>query len=98
MRYPCDELAVSNTKRLASVVAGAALALSFSGRARAATEAEATSPYDPVISTHGPVHLAVLGGFGFPRPLSIEGLVGVGDLVALGVEYSALPTMTIYGV
>jgi hypothetical protein len=43
------------------------------------------------------VRIGVLGGVGFPRPLAIEGLVKVERLVVLGLEYSALPTMTISG-
>jgi hypothetical protein len=45
-----------------------------------------------------PVHVAVLGGFGFPRPLAIDGLVIVREKVAVGVEYGALPPVTIAGV
>jgi len=47
------------------------------------------------------VHVArvgVLGGLGFPRPLAIEGLVGIANTVAVGAEYSFLPNTTINGV
>lgn len=44
------------------------------------------------------VRFGLLGGVGFPRPLSIEGLVDVKRLFAVGAEYSFLPQMTIAGV
>lgn len=44
------------------------------------------------------VGIGALGGVGFPRPLSIEALLRIEQTVALGVEYSALPKMTIAGV
>lgn len=49
---------------------------------------------------HHPEHvrIGVIGGIGFPRPLAIEGLVKLERIVALGVEYSALPTLTISSV
>lgn len=42
--------------------------------------------------------LGVLGGLGFPRPLAIEGMVKLEKVVALGVEYSVLPTFSVSGV
>jgi hypothetical protein len=39
--------------------------------------------------------IGALGGIGFPRPLEIEGMVKLENLVGLGVEYSALPGLTI---
>jgi hypothetical protein len=42
--------------------------------------------------------LGALVGVGFPRPLAIEGIVKLGRWVALGVEYSAMPSMNILGV
>jgi hypothetical protein len=44
------------------------------------------------------VHLGVLGGVGFPRPLAIEGMLEFDRLIVLGLEYSALPTTTFSGV
>lgn len=44
------------------------------------------------------LRLGVLGSAGFPRPLAIEGLLKLERTVALGVEYSALPQMTISSV
>ena len=40
----------------------------------------------------------ILGGVGFPRPLAIEGLAKIENMVGLGVEYSVLPTLDISGV
>jgi hypothetical protein len=36
-----------------------------------------------------------IGGLGFPRPLSIEGLVKIDDLVSVGAEYGVLPSVTL---
>jgi hypothetical protein len=44
------------------------------------------------------VHVGVLGGVGFPRPLAIEGMLEFDRIVVLGLEYSALPTTTFSGV
>lgn len=44
------------------------------------------------------VRVGVIGGVGFPRPLAVEGLIKLERVVALGVEYSALPTLTISSV
>jgi len=44
------------------------------------------------------LHVGVLGGVGFPRPLAVEGLLEFDRLIVLGVEYSALPTTTFSGV
>ena len=46
---------------------------------------------------HGeqPIHLGVLGGVGFPRPFAVEGVLEIERVVALGVEYSVLPTVRI---
>jgi hypothetical protein len=44
------------------------------------------------------LQLGGLIGAGFPRPLAIEAMVKVQRLVAVGVEYSLLPEITISGV
>jgi hypothetical protein len=41
------------------------------------------------------VRLGVLGSAGFPRPLSIEGIVKLERVLALGLEYSTLPRSTV---
>jgi len=41
--------------------------------------------------------IGVLGGVGFPRPLSIEAIARIERTVALGVEYGAMPAVTISG-
>ena len=46
----------------------------------------------------GPVRLGAFGGVGFPRPLSVEGMIKFDDLIGVGLEYGALPSMTISGV
>jgi hypothetical protein len=45
----------------------------------------------------GPVRIGAFGGVGFPRPLSIEGMIKVHDVVGIGLEYSLLPQMSIAG-
>ena len=49
---------------------------------------------------HGeqPIHVGVLGGLGFPRPFAVEGMLEIDRVLALGVEYSVLPTMRFDGV
>jgi hypothetical protein len=42
--------------------------------------------------------IGVLGGVGFPRPLSIEAFAKIERIVGLGVEYSVLPTLDVSGV
>jgi hypothetical protein len=44
------------------------------------------------------VRVGPLVGVGFPRPFEIEGLVKIGDLVALGLEYGFLPKVSVSGV
>lgn len=43
------------------------------------------------------VRVGVIGGVGFPRPLSIEAMVKIERTVALGVEYSAMPSTSVSG-
>jgi hypothetical protein len=60
---------------------------------------EAPAPKDTDASHHdGSVHVGVLGGVGFPRPLAIEGVLQFDRLILLGAEYSALPTTSFSGV
>jgi hypothetical protein len=46
----------------------------------------------------GSVRIGAFGGVGFPRPLSVEGMVKFADVVGLGLEYGALPDITVSGV
>jgi hypothetical protein len=46
----------------------------------------------------GPVRIGAFGGVGFPRPLSVEGMVKIDGIVGVGVEYGALPQVTVSGV
>ena len=41
--------------------------------------------------------IGAFGGVGFPRPLSIEGMVRIEKVIGLGVEYSVLPKQNIFG-
>jgi hypothetical protein len=44
------------------------------------------------------VRVGVLGSVAFPRPLAIEGMVKVERMIGVGIEYSALPQLSIDGV
>lgn len=46
----------------------------------------------------GPVRVGAFGSVGFPRPLSVEVMVKIDDIVGLGVEYGALPQVSVSGV
>jgi hypothetical protein len=90
----------------ASLLALASLVVSTSAHAQGAETTdspprkdEAPPPKDTDASKHdGTVHVGVLGGVGFPRPLAIEGVLQFDRLVLIGGEYSALPTTSFSGV
>lgn len=42
--------------------------------------------------------VGAIAGIGFPRPLAVEGLALIEQRVAVGVEYGALPRVTVSGV
>jgi len=42
--------------------------------------------------------VGALAGVGFPRPLTIEGVVGIERAIAVGAEYGVMPSSTIGGV
>jgi hypothetical protein len=44
------------------------------------------------------VRIGAFAGLGFPRPLSVEGMLKIGDTVGLGLEYSLMPETTIASV
>src|SRR6476619_7130758 len=44
------------------------------------------------------IRVGALAGVGFPRPITIEGVVGVGRAIAVGAEYGFMPDSTIGGV
>src|SRR4051812_23739176 len=46
----------------------------------------------------GGLRLGALAGVGFPRPLTIEALIGLERALALGLEYGFMPPSTIGGV
>jgi hypothetical protein len=45
----------------------------------------------------GPVRVGVFGGVGFPRPVTVEGMIKIGKLVGIGIEYGTLPQTTLSG-
>jgi hypothetical protein len=93
-----------NRRRKTSLaIACAAVAWSGGARAQEVARAPAQNPPPAADRTNveappRPWRIGAIGGFGFPRPLAIEGMALVGDTVALGVEYGALPPITIGGV
>lgn len=74
-------------RRLALVLVGALLS-TFAGSARAETPLPSDARADHV-------RVAALGGVGFPELLSVEGLVQLERRVAVGLEYGALPKLTL---
>ena len=46
----------------------------------------------------GPVRIGAFGGVGFPWPVSVEGMVKIGGIVGLGLEYGVLPQVTVSNV
>jgi hypothetical protein len=46
----------------------------------------------------GPAQIGAFAGIGFPRPLSIEAMLKLEDLVGVGLEYGALPSFSTSGV
>lgn len=63
--------------------------------ARGARPTEATSSNEEGLL--GPVRLGVVAGVAFPRPVAVEGMLKVRDLVSIGLEYSVLPPVTVSG-
>jgi hypothetical protein len=61
-----------------------------------APDAEAQSALPP--SAPAPLRIGVIGGMGFPRPLAVEAISEISGYVALGIEYGALPPITVDGV
>jgi hypothetical protein len=57
--------------------------------------ADPADPIDPDAPRPERFRIGVIGGVGFPRPLAIEAMVKLDRLIALGVEYSVLPELTI---
>jgi hypothetical protein len=51
-------------------------------------------------SAEAPEHVRVgaLAGLGFPRLLSVEAMVKLERIFGIGLEYGAMPSMTVYGV
>jgi len=96
---------------LLGAAASALVSLAISNRALAQGPAQTESAAAPTAkedppapketdASHrdGAVHVGVLGGVGFPRPLAIEGVLQFDRLILLGAEYSALPTTNFSGV
>jgi hypothetical protein len=86
-------------KSLLGAAACALVSLAVSSTALAQTAAAPPTPKDTDAShRESSVHVGVLGGVGFPRPLAIEGVLVFDKLILLGGEYSALPTTSFSGV
>jgi hypothetical protein len=80
----------------------------YGARATVAAESASAAPIE-ASADHGSsdrdgdakvehVRVGVVGGVGFPRPLSIEAMVKLERTVSLGLEYSAMPTTNVGGV
>ena len=84
---------------LGGACALALLAVSATALAQPNATPAAPPPKDTDAShRESSVHVGVLGGVGFPRPLAIEGVLVFDRLILLGGEYSALPTTSFSGV
>lgn len=98
------KLAVVLTLAVSLFVAeeGAAVAADASGTDDA--PAPAGTPADTPAEAHGfdadtdHLRFGLLGGIGLPRPLAIEALLKIERVVGIGVEYSLLPRMNLFGV
>jgi len=84
----------------ASSIQSAAHADTMDPSSRSTPEADTGQNRDEGSTRKEKEHLriGVLGGVGFPRPLAIEGMIKIEKILALGVEYSVLPTIVAYGV
>jgi hypothetical protein len=106
-------LAVSAASLLFATSSTAAAATSgetdeYGARATMRAEAAQTSPIEATADRGSSDHdgdakvehvrVGVVGGVGFPRPLSIEAMVKLERIVSFGLEYSAMPTTTVNGV
>jgi hypothetical protein len=87
---------------LASFALASLALLLLGGPARAAPAAASPAPTEAPpprpAPEPAPVRLGVIGGVGFPRPLSLEATAELYGWVAIGVEYGVLPSITIDGV
>jgi hypothetical protein len=87
--------------RVAIVTAPLAVAIGHSAHAAdrvyPPAQAAPVSPDSPATSAGSGPRLGALAGVGFPRPLAVEGLVLLGDKIALGVELAALPPIGVAG-
>jgi len=83
-----------------AVVAIAATGLLVSSLARAQEEQPAPPHFVDRSEQEAanPLKVGAIAGVGFPRPLSIEGMLAFGRVVAIGGEYGVLPATTIDGV
>jgi hypothetical protein len=79
-------------RSLAACAPALVLGLLVTARSARAQEAEAET------GAERPLHVGALAGVAFPRPLSVEAVVGLGRRGVVGVEYGVLPALTISGV
>lgn len=68
-------------------------ALFFPASALAAEGEKAESPKSE--KSDSAVNVGAMAGIGFPRPVQLEAVVGIGRHVMLGAEYGFLPTITV---
>jgi len=78
-------------------VASAFLFLALAGSVRAAGPSE-NKEMNETEREDKRVRVGAVGGLGFPRPLTIEAMTKIDRTVGLGLEYSALPKVSILGV
>jgi hypothetical protein len=73
-------------------------ARAWPGQTNPSNDSAETRNEDRESSKKEHLRAGVIAGVGFPRPLAIEGLIKIERTLALGVEYSVLPKLTVSGV
>jgi hypothetical protein len=82
-----------------AVALGGTLATTASATDRRPAPASANSEADDGPSNKGgALRVGALAGVGFPRPLTVEGVVGVARALSVGAEYGFMPQSTIGGI
>jgi hypothetical protein len=81
------------------VIVVALVGTTASAADRRSSAASASAEADDGASSKGRgVRVGALAGVGFPRPVTVEGVFGVGRALAVGAEYGFFPESTIGGV
>ncbi len=80
------------------VLVGTGAAPAQAGDKRAPAQAANADADEGLSHKESGIRIGALAGVGFPRPITIEGMVGIGRAIAVGAEYGFMPDSTIGGV